>query len=116
MRLIIAGGRHFMDYNLMKTKLDIILSSVDEDIQIVSGMANGADTLGLRYASENKLFVKEFYAEWGKHGKKAGPIRNKEMAEYSTHCICFWDGVSRGTENMISLSKEYGLNLRVINY
>jgi hypothetical protein len=116
MRLIVAGGRFFNDYTLMKRKLDIILSKVEEPIEIVSGKANGADTLGERYARQNGYPVKDFYAQWNTHGNRAGFLRNKDMAEYATHCVCFWDGESKGTGHMIDLSKEYNLPTRVIRY
>ncbi len=116
MRLIVAGGRFFNDYTLMKRKLDIILSKVEEPIEIVSGKANGADTLGERYARENGYPVKDFYAQWGLYNKRAGYLRNKDMAEYATHCVCFWDGESKGTKHMIDLAKDCGLPTRIIKY
>ena len=50
MKLIIAGSRTFLDYDLLAEKLDKILSNVKEPIEIVCGGANGADGLGERYA------------------------------------------------------------------
>lgn len=44
---------------------------------------------------------KVFEADWNKHGKAAGPIRNKEMVSESDGLIAFWDGKSRGTKNAI---------------
>lgn len=116
MTLIIAGGRDFTDYDLLRRKTDHLLSNTAEPIEIVSGGAKGADLLGERYASERGYPVKRFPADWDKYGKRAGPIRNRQMAEYATHCVCFWDGVSRGTKNMIDQCKELGLSYRVITY
>lgn len=116
MKLIIAGGRDFNDYKLLKRKLDYFLSVVDEDIEIVSGTAKGADKLGELYAKEKMFPVKRFPADWDKHGKRAGYIRNKEMAEYATHCVCFWDGKSAGTKMMIELAEGNGLKTKVVRY
>ena len=44
---------------------------------------------------------KYIYLDWNKHGKAAGPIRNRQMAEYADCLIAVWDGKSRGTKNMI---------------
>ena len=55
-------------------------------------------------------------ADWDKHGKAAGPIRNAEMAEVADALIAFWDGQSRGTANMISLAKSKGLSVAVVRY
>lgn len=71
--------------------------------------------LGENYAKERGYGIKRFPADWSL-GKKAGPIRNAQMADYATHCICFWDNKSRGTKSMIDLAKRKNLNLRVVSY
>ena len=114
MRLIIAGSRNFHDYDLLKSKLDYFLANVLIPIEIVSGTANGADKLGEKYAAEKGLAVKQFPADWDKHGKKAGYLRNKQLAEYATHCVCFWDGKSNGTKIMIELCKKLNIPCRVV--
>ena len=115
-KVIVAGGRNFQDYALLKAKLDKILHDVNDSIEIVCGEANGADTLGKQYAIENHYRIASFPANWDKNGKAAGFIRNEEMAKYSTHCVCFWDKKSKGTKHMIDLANQYKLKLRVINY
>lgn len=117
-KIIIAGGRDFMDYNLLKEKTDKILQEkkVTHKIVIISGCARGADTLGLRYASENAFDVEEYPADWNKYGKKAGYMRNVEMAENADALIAFWDGESKGTKHMIDIATERNLPIRVIRY
>jgi hypothetical protein len=115
MKLIIAGGRDFNDYDLLKQKLNKIIGD-NSDIEIVSGMARGADLLGVKYANELGYQVKEFPAQWDKYGKSAGYRRNEEMAKYSDTCVCFWDGESKGTKHMIDLSNKYNLKTFVFNY
>ena len=117
-KIIIAGGRDFMDYNLLKEKTDKILQEkkVTHKIVIISGCARGADTLGLRYASENAFDVEEYPANWDKYGKKAGYMRNVEMAENADALIAFWDGKSKGTKHMIDIATERNLPTRVIRY
>jgi hypothetical protein len=115
-KVIIAGGRDFSNYDLLKVKLNKILSNINVPIVIVSGKARGADSLGERYAREMGYEVAEFPANWDKYGKRAGYIRNEEMAIYSDACVCFWDSKSRGTKHMIDLAQKHDLKLRVINY
>lgn len=117
-KIIIAGGRDFMDYNLLKKKADKILQEkkVTHKIVIISGCARGADTLGLRYASENAFDAEEYPADWDKYGKKAGYMRNVEMAENADALIAFWDGKSKGTKHMIDIATERNLLIRVIRY
>ena len=116
MKVIIAGGRDFNDYELLYEKCESILSRVTEPIEIVSGCAEGADTLGERYANAKGYDVVLFPANWKAFGKYAGPIRNGIMADYADSLIAFWDGRSPGTGNMISVAKAAGLKVRVINY
>jgi predicted Rossmann fold nucleotide-binding protein DprA/Smf involved in DNA uptake len=49
-KVIVAGGRDFTNYDLLKSTLDKLFSQ-KTDIEIVSGMARGADTLAVQYAS-----------------------------------------------------------------
>lgn len=114
-RMIIAGGRDFKDYDLLRRT---VIERVPEfsRVTVLSGKCSGADELGEQCAGEFGFPVEGFPADWNKHGKQAGYIRNKEMAETATHCICFWDGKSKGTKLMIDIAKQKGLNLTVINY
>jgi hypothetical protein len=117
-KVIIAGGRKFNDYPLLKEKLDNLLSKVCKThlIHIVSGTANGADKLGEQYASSQFLPVIPYPADWKKHGKSAGYKRNALMADNADALVAFWDGKSLGTMHMIELAKRKGLKVRVINY
>lgn len=115
-RVIIAGSRGFSDYDLLRTKCDRILSGIStgRQIVVVSGTARGADQLGERYARERGFAVRQFPADWERHGKQAGYLRNREMAENADALIAFWDGQSHGTKMMIDLAMERGLNVRII--
>lgn len=115
-RVIIAGCREFNDYEFLRQKCDNILSKVRQthSVVIVSGTARGADQLGERYAAERGYQVRRFPADWDRHGKAAGPIRNALMADSADALIAFWDGMSRGTKNMIDTAKNRGLSVRII--
>lgn len=113
MKTIIAGCRDFENYPLLKETVDKFRESVAVT-EIVSGGAAGADTLGEQYAKENRITLKVFPANWDKHGRAAGPIRNKQMAEYADQLIAIWDGQSKGTENMIKTMKEVNKPVYII--
>lgn len=51
-RVIIAGGRGFDDYQLLKATMDKLLCNITDEITVVCGQAKGADTLGGQYAME----------------------------------------------------------------
>jgi len=116
-RIIVAGGRDFDDFWLLHDTLDALTVNMDKaDIEIVSGCANGADSLGELWANEFSIEVVRFQAMWQQYGNGAGPMRNLQMAEYGTHLVAFWDGESRGTKNMIDLAEQHNLEVRVIRY
>jgi glycerophosphoryl diester phosphodiesterase len=116
-KVIVAGSRDFNDYELLKRKLDNALKNrVNEGIEIVSGTARGADRLGERYAAERGYAIKRFPADWDKYGKRAGYLRNEEMAKYADALMAFWDGESRGTKHMIDLAHKHGLKVIVVKY
>lgn len=112
-RIIIAGSRNFDDYDFLQWKLNTLIQNLkQDDIEIVSGTAKGADRLGERFAREHSLPVKQFPANWDT-GKGAGIIRNTEMAKYATHCVVFRIKMSAGSTHMANAAKEIGLNTRV---
>lgn len=120
MKVIIAGGRDFTDKPLLFHKVDEILDEIDRDeIEIVSGGAAGADFYGNAYAVTNGLNISYFPANWSNLGKSAGPIRNKQMAEYAAPdgvLIAFWDGKSKGTKNMIEEAEKSNLKIHIVSY
>ncbi len=115
-KVIIAGSRNFNDYETLKNVCDYIIGNPEFKVEVISGNANGADKLGEQYANEKKYDLKIFKADWDKHGKKAGYIRNTEMSEYGNMLIAFWDGESKGTKHMIDIAKKKGMSSMVYNF
>lgn len=125
LRIIIAGGRDFNDYNLLRNSVIKIITdktAFPDLVVIVSGMARGADKLGVQFADEMGLEIVQFPADWDKLGKRAGYVRNVEMAKFASEddnegmLIAFWDGKSKGTKHMIDTAKRYGLEVHIIIY
>jgi len=117
-KLIIAGSRDFNNPELLDREVDRYLEEIlkeECEVEIVSGGARGADRLGEAYAKSRDYKVKKFIPDWEK-GKSAGMVRNIEMLKYATHCICFWNGTSKGTKHTIDNAKKYNVDLRVIGY
>jgi hypothetical protein len=125
MKTIIAGSRWITNY-------DVVCQAIEESgfeiTEVVSGTANGADTLGENWAEANDVPVKPFPADWknlkvkgavirqnkyGKYNAAAGHLRNERMAKYGEALIALWDGVSRGTASMITLARKYELKVYI---
>lgn len=144
MRIIIAGSREFNNYEMLtKITLDILAKLQytyvvgRKDILIISGMAAGADKLGVRFAKEYGLNVKPFIPKWDdittppvfikyRNGKPynvlAGENRNVEMAKYAKEdkdnigvLIAFSIDKSSGTQNMIKNAKKFELDAYVVD-
>lgn len=115
-KIIIAGSRDFNDYKLLKSTMDDLLSEKNKThkIEIVSGMAKGADTLGVLYAKERKYNIIEYRAQWRKYGKAAGMIRNGEMLDVADAIVTFWNGMSPGTLDVIKKAEARGIPCRVV--
>ena len=93
--------------------MDAIKESKFKIDTVISGGARGADSLGERWANENKKELLRFPADWGKYGRAAGHIRNAEMAKNADALIAIWDGESRGTKDMINKAKKHGLQIYI---
>ena len=115
-RVIIAGSRHYADYSQLRDVCDNLLADKCQThrIVIVSGGAQGADSLGENYARERGYALKRYPAQWDKYGRAAGPIRNAEMARNADALVLFWNGKSRGSLNMKEEAEKIGLPVRTI--
>lgn len=126
-RVIVAGCRYMDNFILLSSELDFLFQNINiEDLEIISGGQQsvrykedgemeqyGADYLGELYANARGIQLKKIPADWNTHGKSAGPIRNRQMAEYATHLIAFPSENSKGTRNMISHALKQGLRVSV---
>ena len=116
-RIVICGGRHFNDYEQLKTTITNFLKQRKievENVEIVSGHCQGADMLGEQYAKEYGLNLTIFPADWQRYKRKAGPIRNKQMIEYimqteNKAVIAFVSENSKGTKQTVLLAKRAGI-------
>lgn len=106
MKLIIAGSRHLeLNYDFLEGLKDFVGESGNPIYEVISGgCPTGIDKLAKDYFDcetfEGVVNYKEFPADWNKYGKSAGPIRNKQMAEYGDALLLIWDGESNGSKNM----------------
>ena len=120
MKVIVAGGRDFNDYKLLKETLDNFQQEYGNITEVVSGGAIGVDKLGEQYANENNIPIKRFVPDWEGLGKKAGHVRNRLMGDYAKEhngmLVAFWDKHSRGTKGMIDYASKIGLKSVVVYY
>lgn len=114
-KLIVAGPRifdHSYYRNYVYNTITMFIATYG-NIEIVTGLAKGPDSFALDYAKKFLIPYKEFPADWDKHGKSAGYIRNSEMADYADRLLAFWDAKSKGTKHMLDIAKDKGLKRHV---
>lgn len=102
MKCIIAGSRHIDKIYAMALLYKFIIrnqSLFNNITEIVSGGAPGVDQAAEFFAENRFIDFKCFPADWSQ-GKKAGPLRNRQMAEYADVLILVWDGKTRGSASM----------------
>lgn len=131
LKIIIAGGRDFKNAELLNEIMFNKLKDFEpEEIQIVSGMAEGADKLGYDWADDYNIDIKKFPAKWkdfsepcvrkyniyGPYNVLAGYIRNQLMADYADELVVFSDGKSKGTQDMIKRATRAKLKILVVGY
>jgi len=103
-RIAMTGGREFLDYDLVCQAMDMVLAKHPQML-LVHGAARGADSLAARWASERRVSVQPYIADWDTLGKDAGKIRNKAMAASGLKGLVAFPG-GRGTLHMVKTCEE----------
>ena len=110
MKLAIVGSRRFRNYTLMREILDPYLEQIDH---IISGGAMGADRFAQRYAEDHGIPITIYYPKY-EYGRSAPLLRNITIAENCDRMIAFAYPDSSGTRHVISLAREKGKEVVVI--
>ena len=101
--VLVCGSRSINDLNL-----DLYLDK-DTIGQVVSGGANGVDTLAERWAKRNDISFIAFLPQYDIYGGKYAPIkRDEDMVNYCDYIVAFWDGKSSGTKYTIEYAAKMG--------
>jgi len=115
MRILVCGSRAWTDELIIMRELAQFARAFGVEV-VIEGGASGADAIGKRAATKLDIPVLTFPADWKRHGRAAGPIRNKQMLDEGKpdQVLAFWDGRSRGTNNMIEISRSAGIPVKVV--
>lgn len=121
MRILVTGSRHGWDPEQLLAALDALVTDivdsgsyihgVDEPLTLVHGAAPGVDAQAARLWEAQGWGPTESHpANWAEFGRRAGPLRNKEMVESGINvCIAFLDDDSKGTKNCIAQAEAAGI-------
>lgn len=110
MKIIVCGGRTYDDYATVSRTLDV-LDAKERITVIAHGDAWGADMLADTWALSHVRTVHRYPADWRRHGRAAGPLRNQAMlgAETPDYVVAFPGG--DGTADMVRRAREAGIKV-----
>ena len=99
MKLLIIGSRSITDFDLSP----YISSDVDT---VISGGADGVDSLAEQYADQHRLSKYIIRPRYDLYGRAAPLKRNEIMIDMSDAVLVIWDGKSKGTQYSIKYAKK----------
>jgi hypothetical protein len=115
MRVLVCGGRTFSQYSLLSRTLDEF-HKLNKITELCHGGARGADTLAGAWAMARRIPVKVYRADWTKHGRSAGPIRNVTMfRDFKPDTVFAFPG-GTGTQHMKQVAHVGGIPIISVNY
>jgi hypothetical protein len=111
MKVLVCGGRDYDDPAFVFWVLEMLNARKPIKL-VIHGAARGADTFAQDW-SEQKSGRTTFCvpADWGKHGTRAGPIRNARMLELGKpDLVVAFDG-GAGTRDMTARAVSAGVKV-----
>jgi predicted Rossmann-fold nucleotide-binding protein len=137
LKVIVCGGRDFgkipsshdpdyhqkvKEYNFIQRTLDRILHPQENitddmdtwlpnDVTVITGGATGVDGAAVDWGIVNWTGLEEYYADWKRHGRAAGPIRNKQMLDEGKPDLVVAFPGGKGTANMVKQAREAGVKV-----
>lgn len=106
--------------------LNRVLSELKPSM-VVQGGASGADECAALWAARNSIPWLTWPADWGKHGRAAGPIRNRQMLTHihnycqaservlgpqAVRCLLVAFPGGKGTASCVKTAQDLGIQVR----
>lgn len=111
-RIIICGSRVWGDVEIVHHILQKLVHQHGSRLVIIHGGASrGTDMIAHRYCQEHGVREEVHPADWTRHGKRAGHMRNQKMADSGAEgCVAF-NASTRGTQSMIEKALAAGITV-----
>lgn len=109
-KILVCGSRGWTDANAIRERLDQLAGPYT----ILHGAAKGADIIAANHAASKGYEAHAYPADWARHGKRAGIVRNNEMLDQNPDLvIAFQLDNSRGTQHTINEARRRGIPVEV---
>lgn len=115
---MVTGSRMWPERDAILQALFSVMESDGDNVLVVGDCPSGADAMAKEIAEGELPFRVEVYrADWKRHGKAAGPIRNQAMVDSKPDvCFAFPFGESRGTRDAMSRAHAAGIEVRMVDF
>ena len=108
-KLLIAGSRAIKSFDLSE------FVPAETEL-IISGGADGIDSLAERFADQQKISKLILRPKYNQYGRSAPLKRNEQMVDIADEILVVWDGKSRGAKYTIDYAKKTKKPLTIIIY
>lgn len=114
MRVLVCGDRNWTDAEMIYRELAKLTNEYPpEEVLVIEGEAKGADLAAAKATERLDYRIMRFPADWEKHHRAAGPIRNRQMLVEGKPDVvwAFHDDLehSKGTKNMVDIATKAGV-------
>jgi hypothetical protein len=114
MVVLVCGSREWNDVKTMEARLSLL----PRDTEIIHGGCCGADVLASVLAIRFGFKTREFPADWGKYGRSAGPVRNRQMLDERPSLVLAFHrnlSKSKGTADTVREARRRGIPVEEIS-
>lgn len=105
MRVLVCGGRDYRNWKRLRFVLNRIHKYHGVDV-LIEGGAKGADLMASSWAAINGVPAIRFPADWHRHGKAAGHIRNQQMLDEGKPDLVVAFPGGKGTADMVRRARK----------
>jgi YspA, cpYpsA-related SLOG family len=111
-RILVTGSRVWDDWRTIVLALTDAAGGHARPV-VIQGAARGADFLAAQAAADLGWDVESWPADWDRHGKAAGFVRNRYMVELGADvCLAFIRDRSRGATHCAELAERAGIPVK----
>lgn len=114
MRILITGSRTWQKEMTIRDAIEDqwLTTLIHEQNTLVHGGAAGADTMAAKWGDFFAMDIEGHLADWQKHGKRAGFVRNAEMVALGADvCLAFIRDESKDATMTADLAEKAGIHV-----